>query len=170
MPPAIRIRLVDRRIVTWEEFGGLAESLADSIMAGNNRKYELVVGILRGGGPLALVVADRLRASVDFLNIKSYVGMGERVEPRVLSTMTEDANGRDVLIVDDLIDEGTTMSFAVDFLRSHYSPRSIGTSALFVKPWSRFIPDYHLGVVREWVVFPWELCEFGVGGCKSGVK
>ncbi|MGC8969291.1 MAG: phosphoribosyltransferase [Conexivisphaera sp.] len=158
--------MTERRLVTWEEFGRLAESLAGIVARRGG--YDLVIGILRGGGPLALVVADRLRAHVDFLNVKSYVGIGERSEPKVMSTVTEDVEGKDVLLVDDLVDEGTTMMFSVRFLREHYSPRSITTSSLFVKPWSKFIPDYHLGVVREWVVFPWELCEFGMEGCKSG--
>ncbi|MGC9075688.1 MAG: phosphoribosyltransferase [Conexivisphaera sp.] len=160
--------MTERRLVTWEEFGRLAESLTGSIVRGG-RRHELVIGILRGGCPLALMVADRLGARVDFLNIKSYSGIGERSSPTVLSTITEDAAGKDVIIVDDLVDEGATMSFAVDFIGDRYSPKSVETAALFVKPWSKFIPSYHLGVVREWVIFPWELCEFGTEGCKSGV-
>jgi hypoxanthine phosphoribosyltransferase len=161
-------RLVERRVVTWEEFGRLADSLAALILRTRRVRHDLVIGVLRGGGPLALVVADRLRVRVDFLNVKSYTGVGERAGPRVLSTIIEDIENKDVLLVDDLVDEGATMSFAVEFLRSRYSPRSIQTSSLFVKPWSRFIPDYYLGSVREWVIFPWELCEFGTEGCAPG--
>ncbi len=160
--------MVDRRFVTWEEFGGLTEALADSIIRGG-KKYGLVIGILRGGCSLALTVADRLGARVDFLNIKSYVSVGERKPPAILSTLTEDARGKDVIIVDDLVDEGATMSTAVDFVVRNYSPRSVDTAALFVKPWSKFIPNYYLGVVREWVIFPWELCEFGTEKCGRGV-
>lgn len=158
----------DRLLIGWEELGRLAESLAELILR-SGKRHDLVVGILRGGCPLALLVADRLGARVDFLNIKSYSGLGTRGAPRVLSTLTEDAYGKDVLIVDDLVDEGTTMSFAVDFVRRSHSPRSVETSALFVKPWSKFIPDYYVRVVREWVVFPWELCEFGVKECAQGI-
>ena len=156
--------MVEQLFVSWEELGRLAESLSDKIRRGG-RRHDMVIGILRGGCPLALVVADRLGARVDFMNIKSYVDINRRETPRVLSTITEDVADKDVLIVDDLVDEGTTMSFAVDFIRNRYSPRSIETSALFIKPWSKFVPDYYLRAVSEWVIFPWELCEFGAEGC-----
>ena len=152
------------RIVSWEEFGSLAERLATSI-ARSGEEYELVIGILRGGGPLALMVADRVRAKADFINVKSYMGMGSRKEPRVLSTITEDISGRKTLVVDDLVDEGTTMEFVVSFLRDNCGPKLLRTSTLFIKPWSRFKPDYYLDTIEEWVVFPWELCEFNILRC-----
>lgn len=152
------------KMVSWEEFGSLAERLATSI-ARSRERYELVIGILRGGGPLALVVADRIKSRVDFINVKSYVGVGSRKEPSVLSTITENIGGRNTLIVDDLIDEGTTMKFIVSFLRDNYRPKLLRTSVLFVKPWSKFKPDYYLDTIEEWVVFPWELCEFNILRC-----
>lgn len=142
----------------------MAESLAGRIKD-SRVEFDLVIGILRGGGPLALVVADRLGLKVDFINVKSYTGVNERKQPRVLSTITEDINGKRVILVDDLVDEGTTMRFVVTYLASNYSPSLISTSSLFIKPWSSFKPDYYLDVVKEWIVFPWELCEFNILRC-----
>ena len=154
----------EKRIISWSEFGDLAEGLAAKVKSGK-QGYELVIGILRGGGPLAILVADRLRAPVDFVNVKSYMGIKQRKQPQVLSTITEDVDGKHVLVVDDLVDEGVTMKFIVEHLTSRYKPSAVHTSALFIKPWSKFQPDYYLDVVSEWIVFPWELCEFNIRPC-----
>ncbi|MDG6934290.1 MAG: hypothetical protein JRN68_06290, partial [Nitrososphaerota archaeon] len=66
-------------IVGWEEFGSLAEDLANRIKK-DGVHFDLVVGVARGGVPLSMVVADRLRLPVDFINVKSYVEQGKRSE------------------------------------------------------------------------------------------
>lgn len=148
-----------RKFVSWEEYGGLAERLSNKILKGRGN-FDLVVGIARGGFPVALVVADRLRAPIDFVNVKSYLGIGKRGTPKILSTLIEDVKGKKVLIVDDLIDEGDTMETVTEYVNS-YHPNSISTAVLFIKPWSGFKPNFYLKSVKEWIVFPWELREFG---------
>ena len=151
-----------RKYVSWEEYGRLSERLSKKILeSGGN--FDLVVGIARGGFPVALVVADRLRAHIDFVNVKSYFGIDERGPPKILSTLIEDVKGRKVLVVDDLIDEGDTMETVTKYVRTRH-PDSISTAVLFIKPWSGFKPNFFLKVVKEWIVFPWELREFGYKG------
>ncbi len=147
------------KLVTWGEYGRLAESLSKKILK-SREDFDLVVGIARGGFPVALVVADRLRAHIDFVNVKSYLGIGKRSPPKILSTLIQDVKGRKVLVVDDLIDEGDTMETVTKYVGTHH-PDSISTAVLFIKPWSRFKPNFFLKVVKEWIVFPWELREFG---------
>ena len=149
----------NRRFVSWEEYGRLAERLSKKILK-NRGKFDLVVGIARGGFPVALVVADRLRSHIDFVNVKSYLGIGERSAPKILSTLIEDVRGKKVLVVDDLVDEGDTMETVTKYVNTHH-PDSISTAVLFIKPWSRFKPNFYLKSVKEWIVFPWELREFG---------
>ena len=140
--------------VTWAEYGDLVTKLAEDI-ASTGKKFDLVVGIARGGIPVAMVVADRLDTRVDFLNVKSYTDVGERVKPRILTTITEDIFGKRVLLVDDLVDGGATMETVTRYLDSE-GPKSLTTAVLFTKPWSTFSPDYSLRVVDTWVVFPYE--------------
>jgi len=147
------------RYISWSEYGNLAEALAEKVRA-NSKRYDLVVGIARGGIPVAMVVSDHLNVKIDFVNVKSYNDIGKRTTPRILSTLTEGIQGKDVLLVDDLVDQGDTMEFMKRYL-AEQSPRSLETAVMFRKPWSRVVPDYFLETVSEWVVFPFELGEVG---------
>jgi len=147
------------RYISWSEYGNLAEALAEKVRA-KGKKYDLVVGIARGGIPVAMVVSDHLNVKIDFVNVKSYNDIGKRTPPRILSTLTDGVEGKDVLLVDDLVDQGDTMIFMKRYL-SDQKPRSMETAVMFKKPWSREEPDYYLESVTEWIVFPFELGEAG---------
>jgi hypoxanthine phosphoribosyltransferase len=150
----------NKRHVEWLEFGRLCESLA-SVIKGSGRTVDLVVGIARGGIPPAMVVADRLRVPIDFINVKSYTGVQQRGRVKIISTLFEDASNKHVLVVDDLVDQGETMETILAFLAERHHPTSVMTAALFIKPWSKFRPDFFVDTTDTWVVFPWEHGEFG---------
>ena len=147
------------RYVSWSEYGNLSEALAEKVRA-HGKHYDLVVGIARGGIPVAMVVSDHLNVKIDFVNVKSYNEIGKRTAPKILSTLTEGIEGKDILLVDDLVDQGDTMDFMKRFLGDQ-KPRSLETAVLFRKPWSKTAPDYYLENVSEWIVFPFELGEVG---------
>ena len=153
------LQMPNFRYISWSEYGNLAQALAEKIRA-NGKKYDLVVGIARGGIPVAMVVSDHLNVKIDFVNVKSYNDIGKRTAPRILSTLTEGVEGKDVLLVDDLVDQGDTMAFMKRYLDDQ-KPRSLETAVMFKKPWSRVEPDYYLENLPEWVVFPFELGEVG---------
>ena len=149
--------MAEYKYVSWPEYGNLAEALAEKVRSGGKR-FDLVVGIARGGMPVAMVVSDRLDVRIDFINVKSYFGIGERGTPKILSTLTEEIAGKNILIVDDLVDQGDTMKVVEGYL-SGQGPKLLEVAVLFKKPWTRFEPDYYLEVVDRWVVFPFELNE-----------
>ncbi|HUK79598.1 MAG TPA: phosphoribosyltransferase family protein [Nitrososphaerales archaeon] len=147
------------RYISWPEYGNLAEALAEKVRA-KGKKYDLVVGIARGGIPVAMVVSDHLNVKVDFVNVKSYNDIGKRAPPKILSTLTETIQGKEILLVDDLVDQGDTLTLMTQYL-SGQEPKTLETAVLFKKPWSKTQPDYFLEEVSEWVVFPFELGEMG---------
>ena len=147
------------RYISWSEYGNLAEALAEKVRAAG-RHYDLVVGIARGGIPVAMVVSDHLDVKIDFVNVKSYNDIGKRTAPRILSTLVEGVEGKDVLLVDDLVDQGDTLAFLKRFLGDQ-KPKTLQTAVMFRKPWSKTEPDFFLETVSEWIVFPFELGEVG---------
>ncbi len=147
------------RYISWSEYGNLAEALAEKVRA-NGKKYDLVIGIARGGIPVAMVVSDHLNVKIDFINVKSYNDIGKRTAPRILSTLVEGVAGKDVLLVDDLVDQGDTMAFLTRYLNDQ-KPKTLETAVMFRKPWSKTEPNYYLETVTEWIVFPFELGEVG---------
>ena len=146
--------MVTFRYVSWTMYGKLVEKLARKVSA-SRRRYDLVIGIARGGMPVAMVIADHLGTKLDIVNVKSYTGIAERLKPRILSTLTEDITGMSLLVVDDLVDGGHTIRTVVDFLGLE-SPTKVATAVIFKKPWSKFEPDFFVDTVDDWVVFPWE--------------
>jgi hypoxanthine phosphoribosyltransferase len=149
--------MAEYKYVSWPEYGNLAEALAEKVRS-SGKRFDLIVGIARGGMPVAMVVSDHLNTKIDFINVKSYVGIGERGTPKILSTLSEEITGKNILIVDDLVDQGDTMKIVEEYL-SDRGPKLLEVAVLFKKPWTKFEPDYCLGIVDKWVVFPFELSE-----------
>jgi hypoxanthine phosphoribosyltransferase len=149
--------LTEFRYINWSEYGDLAEALAEKVRS-SGKSFDLVIGIARGGIPVAMVVSDRLGVRIDFINVKSYSGIAERTSPRILSTLAEDIRRKSILLVDDLVDYGLTMKTLSQYLQEQ-GPRTLETAVLFGKPWRRAEPDYYLEVVDRWIVFPFELGE-----------
>jgi len=149
--------LTEFRYISWPEYGNLAEALAEKVRS-SDRPFDLVIGIARGGIPVAMVVSDHLGVKIDFINVKSYKGIAERSSPKILSTLTEGIRGKNILLVDDLVDHGVTMEIVSEHLKGQ-GPRLLQTAVLFKKPWSKVEPDYYLEVVDKWIVFPFELTE-----------
>jgi uncharacterized protein len=154
------------RYISWSEYGNLADALGEKVRA-TEKKYDLVVGIARGGLPVAMVVADHLDVKIDFVNVKSYSDVGKRSPPRILTTLTEKIEGKNILLVDDLVDQGDTMAFLKKYL-ADMKPAVLETAVMFKKPWSKTEPDYYLENVSEWIVFPFELGEISRLRAASG--
>jgi hypoxanthine phosphoribosyltransferase len=146
--------MVEFYYIDWETYGGLVARLTEKVRS-SGKKFDLIVGIARGGIPVAMVIADQLGVKIDIINVKSYTGISKRSKPRIISTLTENVKRKRVLVVDDLIDEGDTMDTVIDYLRRQ-GVRQLDTAVLFKKPWSRFDPEFYLEVLEKWVVFPWE--------------
>jgi uncharacterized protein len=145
--------------VSWKTYGSMAMSLVKKIKK-SGQKFDLVIGVARGGIPLALVIADQIGCKIDIINVKSYTGLrGQRVAPKILTTLDADVKGLRLLIVDDLIEEGATMELMRDYFKAK-RPKLVKTAVFYIKPWSKFKPNYWLRLVDRWVVFPWESGEF----------
>ena len=135
----------------------MASALTKKIKSGGN-EYDLVIGVARGGIPVAMVVADMLGARIDIINIKSYTGVAVRNKPKIISTLTSGVEGKRLLIVDDLVDEGKTMRTVIRYLK-RMRPGAMHTAVLFKKPWSRIEPDFYFKTTDRWIVFPWDIWE-----------
>jgi len=145
------------RYIGWAEYGSLTEALAEKVRS-SGKAFDLVVGIARGGIPVAMVVSDRLGVKIDTITVRSYSGIAERGSVRILTTLTEDIKGKSVLLVDDLVDQGDTISGVRAFLKEN-SAKAVETAVIFKKPWSKTHPDYFLETTEDWIVFPFEVTE-----------
>lgn len=110
----------------------------------------VVVGLLRGS---FVFIADLVReldlpVEVDFLEASSYGDSTESSrEVRILKDIRGQIEGRDVLVVEDIIDTGFTLEHVLHLLESR-KPRKLRTIALLDKPTRR-----ETGVKADWIGF-----------------
>ena len=110
----------------------------------------VVVGLLRGS---FIFIADLVReldlpVEVDFLEVSSYGNSTESSrEVRVLKDLRGEIEGRDVLLVEDIIDTGYTLKHVLDILATRH-PRRIEVCALLDKPSRREVE-----VKARWIGF-----------------
>jgi len=96
----------------------------------------VVVGLLRGS---FVFIADLVReldlpVEVDFLEVSSYGdGMESSREVKIVKDLRGEIGGRDVLVVEDIVDTGFTLSHVVRLLQSR-EPHRLETIALLDKP------------------------------------
>ena len=95
-----------------------------------------LVGVLKGG---FMFMADLIRAmdgkvTLDFMALSSY-GKGSKSsgEVRVLKDLDHGLEGRRVVIVEDIVDTGLTLTYLQDILRAR-APQSLRTACLLSKP------------------------------------
>jgi hypoxanthine phosphoribosyltransferase len=113
--------------------GELAKAIA-GFYAGTDRL--VVVGLLRGS---FIFIADLVRdldlpVEVDFLEASSYGNaMASSREVRILKDLRGEIEGRDVLVVEDIVDTGFTLSHVLAILRTRH-PARLEVCALLDKP------------------------------------
>jgi len=100
-----------------------------------------VIAVLKGAFVFLADLVRRLDApvSIDFLAVSSYEsGTTTTGEVRLLKDLDLAIDGRDVLIVEDIIDTGLTLAYLHGILRTR-GPRTLRTAALLTKPSRRVV-------------------------------
>lgn len=85
-----------------------------------------------------LFLSDLVRAidggvTVDFMALSSYAGASSSGEVRLVKDLDAGLEGRDVIIVEDIVDTGLTLRYLQDILRAR-GPRRLRTACLLSKP------------------------------------
>ncbi|MBN1662429.1 MAG: hypoxanthine phosphoribosyltransferase [Deltaproteobacteria bacterium] len=131
-----------KMLYSKEEIDQRVRELADRISRDYEGREILVVGILKGA---FVFLADLIRCisvpcEVDFTRLASY-GAGTVSSGNIVITKNIECSikGRDVLIVEDIIDTGLTLSYLVERLKEE-EPRSVRVCAFIDKIKRREIP------------------------------
>ena len=100
-----------------------------------------LVGVLKGGFMFMadLVRAMSARVTLDFIAVSSYAKSTKSSgEVRLLKDVEASLEGRHVIIVEDIVDTGLTLTYLQDILRAR-RPRSLRTACLLSKPSRRIV-------------------------------
>jgi hypoxanthine phosphoribosyltransferase len=127
---------IDRILITGEEIQAKIRELAAQITEDYRGRSLLLVGVLKGA---FVVMADlsrhiRLPLQFDFMAVSSY-GAATKTSGvvRIMKDLDHDIEGRDVLLVEDIVDSGLTLAYLLKNLRAR-RPASLEVCALMQKP------------------------------------
>lgn len=137
--------------LTWNEFHRDTRALAQRLLE-SGKRWRGIVGIARGGLIPAAIIARELNIRlVDTLCIASY-DHNKQGDVQILKTV--DADGSDLLLVDDLVDTGVTANIARKIL-----PFAT-MAAIYAKPAGMTGASYWQREFSQdtWIHFPWD-CE-----------
>lgn len=111
---------IERVLISKEEIAKRILELGKEISKDYEFKKPLVVGILKGA---VVFFSDLIRAldidiDIDFMSVSSYGDSTKSGELKFLKDLQVDVNGRDVIIVEDIIDTGKTLKSIKELLLS----------------------------------------------------
>ena len=136
MDPADMGDDLERVLLSQEQLHQRLDEIAAQIDADYAGKDLLLVGVLKGAVMVMADLARRLHSSVqmDWMAVSSY-GSGTKSSGvvRILKDLDADLTGRHVLIVEDIIDSGLTLSWLLSNLRSR-GPATVEIATMLRKP------------------------------------
>ncbi len=124
------------------------QEMVDRVGAEITRDYEgknlLLVSVLKGSVAFMadLMRAVKIPARIDFMSVSSY-GSGTKTSGvvKIIKDLDLNLEGYDILIVEDILDSGKTLSYLMEILAAR-NPKSIELCTLFDKPERRQVPVY----------------------------
>jgi len=139
--------------VTWDQLHRDARALAWRLL--DKGPFKGVVAVTRGGLIPAAIVARELEVRVvESVSIQTYHGDNPdaRAEPVVTKHPTAAGDGTGFLVIDDLVDTGTTAKVIRALLpKAHFA-------AVYAKPAGKPLVDDYITEVSQstWILFPWD--------------
>jgi hypoxanthine phosphoribosyltransferase len=118
------------------------EELGRTITGDYEGRAPVLISVLKGGSVFLadLIREVRLPVSVDYMSISRYGGAAESMgRVRIVKDLDDDIGGCDVLIVEDIVDTGLTLSYLISVLESR-GPASVEVVALLDKSVRRIAP------------------------------
>ena len=126
---------VSEVVLSEEDIKAINARMGDAITADYKDKNPLVVAVLKGA---VVFTADIMRAikcpiAVDFMAVSSYGdGVKSSGVVRIVKDLDTKVEGRDVLIVEDILDSGLTLSYLIRMLEAR-GANSVKVAAFLVK-------------------------------------
>ena len=128
-------RDIERILISEEEIQKKVAEMGKKISQDFRDKDPLFVGVLKG---CFIFMADLMRyvdirCSMDFMAVYSYSGTSSTGAVKINKDLSEDIEGRHVIIVEDILDSGVTLSYLKQYLMVR-KPASISIATLMDKP------------------------------------
>lgn len=133
------MRIFGKPMITQQEIVRRVKDLGHQISEDYQGRDVVMIGVLKGAFAFFadLVRAVQVPVAVDFLVVSSYQASTRSTgRVKVISDLTHDIKGQDVILVEDIVDSGLTLSFIKKKLLVRH-PNSLRVCALLDKPQRR---------------------------------
>src|SRR5690625_332112 len=130
---------IEKVLITEEEIEAKCGEIGRMLTEEYKDKFPLLIGVLKGATPFMADLSRCIETHVemDFMAVSSY---GSRTtssgEVRILKDLDAKVEGRDIIIVEDIIDSGLTLSYLVDLFK-YRQANSVKIVTLLDKPAGR---------------------------------
>jgi hypoxanthine phosphoribosyltransferase len=134
--------MLREKVLTADRIEQVISTLAAEVNADLEGRDPVFVGVLKGAVYFFTALTQRLRRSVvvDFIQVSSYGATTETSGTvTLIKDITVDIAGKDVYVVEDIVDTGLTLADIVALLRARH-PRSVQVVAFLSKPARRRVP------------------------------
>ena len=136
---------VERVLFSEEELKKRVAEIAGQITQDYAGKEPLLVSVLRGSFVFMadLVRQINLPCTVDFMAVSSYgAGTSSSGQVKIIKDLSEQIEGKDLIVVEDILDSGNTLSYLLKLLQARH-PASVRLCTLLDKP-SRRVKEVEL--------------------------
>ena len=133
---------VERVLFSEEELKNRVAEIAAQIDKDYEGKQPLLGSVLRGSFVFMadLVRQIHLPCTVDFMAVSSYgAGTSSSGQVKIIKDLSEQIEGKDLIVVEDILDSGNTLSYLLQLLQAR-KPASIRLCTLLDKPERRTKP------------------------------
>ncbi|MCI9572558.1 hypoxanthine phosphoribosyltransferase [uncultured Acetatifactor sp.] len=124
-----------------EEVDARIQAMGEQISRDYAGKQVHLICVLKGGSFFLCELAKRITVpvSLDFMSVSSYGGGTEsKGVVKIVKDLDESIRDKDVLVVEDIVDSGRTLSYLLEMLRSR-GPKSLRLCTLLDKPERRVV-------------------------------
>ena len=137
-----------KELINKEELDKRITELAEQIDKDYLGKELTIISVMRGAVffTVELTLKMKTKLKFEFITISSYEGTDTTGEVTLMTDLRESIEGKDVLIVEDIVDTGKSMKYLLEHLRAR-NPRTLKVCALASKPERREVevPIDYLG-------------------------
>lgn len=142
-----------KELISREKIERSIKEVAKQITEEYNGKTILMLCVLKGASVFATELAKNIETNVrfEFIEVSSYVGTESTGKIKINKDISSSVEGMDVLVVEDIIDTGRTLSYLKQYILDK-NPKSLKICTLIDKPSRRVVdlkPEYNCFEIED---------------------
>lgn len=124
-------------VFTREEINEMVSDIAAKLteMYKDSKVPPVFVGVLKGAVPfmMDLIKKCSFPLNIDFIQVTSYSGTASTGVVHLKKDLSESVKDKDVVIIEDIVDTGSTLSYLKQYIQVHHQPKSVKIVCLIDK-------------------------------------